>query len=107
MDLPSLLEKIVQRIVAECRPAKIILFGSHATGQGSPTSDLDLLVVAEGHVPKRQQAVALYRALRDIGMPKDIIVVRPDEFERYRDIVGTIIYPAAHGGRVLYDAQAA
>jgi hypothetical protein len=34
---------------------------------------------------------------------KDIIVVTPDEFERRKDIVGTVAYPAHHEGRVLYE----
>jgi len=39
-------------------------------------------------------------------LPKDIIVVTPDEVERYRDVVGGIIYPALREGRVLYERAA-
>lgn len=106
MKLQAVLQEVVKRIVAQCRPEKIILFGSRAKGQGGAASDIDLLVVTAANGSKRQLAVALHRALRDIGMPKDIIVVRPDEFERYRNVIGTIVYPAAHSGQVLYDRAA-
>ena len=102
----AVLDEAVRRIVAQCHPEKVILFGSQARGQGHVASDLDLLVVTGGSGSKRQQAVALYRALRDLGVPKDIVVIRPEEFERYRDVVGAIVYSAAHEGRVLYDRAA-
>lgn len=100
------LEEMVRRIVEACNPEKIILFGSHATGHARAGSDVDLLVVTRQGKSKREQAIALYRILWDVGVSKDLVVVRPEEFERYRDIVGTIIYPAAHQGKVLYERAA-
>lgn len=97
---------MVRRIVKACNPEKIILFGSHATGHASPGSDVDLLVVTERGESKRKQVVALYRILQEIDAPKDIVVVRPEEFERFRDIPGSIIYPAAQEGQVLYERAA-
>jgi predicted nucleotidyltransferase len=38
-------QTLVDRIVAKYSPEKIILFGSHATGNTSNDSDVDLLVV--------------------------------------------------------------
>jgi hypothetical protein len=38
-----------------------------------------------------------------MGIGKDIVVVTPDEFERRKDIVGTISYPAHHEGRILHE----
>ncbi len=37
------LDDIVQRLVAGYDPDRIILFGSHATGEGREGSDIDLL----------------------------------------------------------------
>ena len=94
------IENAVQRIVEQFHPVKIILFGSHARGSASPDSDVDLLVVmkVEG------QAVEIDLALSDRRFPLDLIVVTPEEFERYRDIAGHIVYPAVREGKVLYDA---
>lgn len=100
------LDEMVRRIVKECDPEKIILFGSHAAGRAGPGSDVDLLVVTRQGATRRKQAQALYRVLWDVGLPTDIIVVRPEDFERYRDVVGTIIYPAARQGKVLYEHAA-
>ncbi|MGH9847530.1 MAG: nucleotidyltransferase domain-containing protein [Blastocatellia bacterium] len=39
------IEDVCRRIAEEFKPEKIILFGSHAYGEPTPESDLDLLVV--------------------------------------------------------------
>ena len=96
----------MRRIVKACHPEKIILFGSHATGHARPDSDVDLLVVTQKGDSRRKVAMELYQLLWDVGVPKDIVVVRPEDFERYRDVVGTIIYPAVREGRVVYERAA-
>ncbi len=94
--------EMVRRIVERFDPEKIILFGSRARGDAGPDSDVDLLVVMEVDGSKREKAIEIGVALHDIRMSKEIIVVTPDEVERFRDIVGTIIYPAVREGRPLY-----
>ena len=98
--------EMVRRIVRQFAPEKIILFGSHARGTGGPDSDADLLVVMAVPGSKRKLAEEIDLALAGVGMPKDVIVVTPEEVERYRDIIGTIIYPAVHEGQVLYERGA-
>jgi predicted nucleotidyltransferase len=100
------LRDIVRRIVEVADPEKIILFGSAARGTMGPNSDLDLLVIKRGdyhHITAEQQ---IYRALRGIGYAKDIIVVTPEEVERYRDSFCLVLYPALREGRVIYDKEA-
>ena len=94
--------EMVRRIVERFDPEKIILFGSRARGDAGPDSDVDLLVVMEVDGSKRERQIEVRLALHDIGVSKDIIVVRPVEFEKRRDIVGTIIRPAVREGRLLY-----
>lgn len=95
----------VRQIVEGFAPEQIILFGSHARGTAGPNSDADLLVVMPVSGSKRRKAVEIDLALAEIGMPKDVIVVTPEEVERYRNVVGTIIYPALREGKVLYDRR--
>jgi len=98
----KLIREMVNRIVRRFEPEKVILFGSYATGKASPDSDVDLLVVMPIMGSKRKKAVEIGVALHDMGVAKDVIVVRPDEFEWRKDIIGTIEWPAAHEGKVLY-----
>jgi predicted nucleotidyltransferase len=98
--------EMVRRIVERFHPEKIVLFGSYARGNPTGDSDVDLLVVMQVTTSKRKQAAEIDVALADIGLPKDIIVVTPDEVERYRDVVGSIVYPAIREGKVLYEHAA-
>ena len=50
--------------------------------------------------------VAMDRALKGLGIARDIIVLTPEEFELDRDIPGTVARPASLEGKVLYDSAA-
>jgi uncharacterized protein len=105
-DTQAIIDEMVRRIVREFHPERIIVFGSRARGDAGPHSDVDLLIVMRDAAPKRQKAVAIYRLLAGIGLSKDIIIVTPDEIERFRDVPGTTIQPALREGRVLYERAA-
>ena len=96
------IDQMVQRIVVKFKPEKIVLFGSHSRGIAGKDSDVDLLVIMPVSGSKREKQIEIGVALHDIRVPKDIIVVTPEEVERRRDIVGTIIRPALREGKVLY-----
>lgn len=98
--------EMVRRIVSQFNPDKIILFGSHARGEAGPDSDVDLLVVMPPHGSKRERAIEMYGLLAGMGVPKDVIVVTPEEFELYRDAPGTVIRTARQEGKVLYERAA-
>jgi len=98
--------EMVRRIVAQFHPDKIILFGSHARGDATPDSDVDLLVVMPVEGSKRQKATEIDLAFADRTMPLDLIVVTPEDFERARYQIGSVLRPAALEGRVMYDRAA-
>jgi predicted nucleotidyltransferase len=96
------IQRMVRRIVRQFHPERVILFGSHARGNAGPDSDVDLLVVIPVEGQKHKKQVQIRVALHDISVPKDIIVTTPEDFEWRKEIPGTIEYPAAREGRVLY-----
>lgn len=87
------IDEAVKRIVEQFHPTKIILFGSRARAAAEPDSDVDLLVVMDVEGSKRRQAVEIDLTLSDRSFPLDLIVVTPEEFEKYRDVAGHILYP--------------
>ena len=105
-EYETALRETVDRIAAQFRPDKIILFGSWARGEGTLDSDADLLIVMPVADSKRQQAVQIDLALEGIGIPIDLIVVRPEDIETSRQTAGTIIAEALREGKVLYDRAA-
>ena len=101
-SVERLIDKMVRRIVKRFDPEKIILFGSHARGTAHPDSDVDLLIVMPVAGSKRKMQLELRMALHDVRVAKDVIVTTPEEFAWRKDVVGTIEYPAATEGKLLY-----
>lgn len=106
MVAESTLNEIVKRLVEQFEPTRIILFGSQARGTADDRSDVDLLVICPVTGRKRDLMVAMDRALSGLGIARDVIVLTPEEYERNREIPGTVARPAALEGRVLYDRAA-
>ena len=100
---PRVLDDVIRRIVKVAQPERIILFGSAARGEMGPHSDVDLLVVRDG-VHRREMAGRIYRGLVGVGAAVDVIVVTPDDLERYRDSHALIVRPALREGTVVYEA---
>jgi predicted nucleotidyltransferase len=96
------LTEVVHRIVEVAQPDRIILFGSAVRGKMGPNSDLDMLVVKSG-VHRRRLAQAIYRHLIGVGFPVDIVVVTPEDIDRYGNAIGLVLETALREGRVVYE----
>ena len=103
----EIINEMVRLIKDQIKPEKIILFGSYARGTAGPDSDVDLMVVMPLERGKRREKAAeIYQLLGGMGLPKDIIIVSPEDLVNYRDLLGTIIKPALEEGKILYDRAA-
>ncbi|MDI6750677.1 MAG: nucleotidyltransferase domain-containing protein [Rhodocyclaceae bacterium] len=101
------LRKAAERLAkAASQPAVVILFGSYARGDADAASDLDLLVVEETLTDKASEYLRLRQALGSLPSGVDILLMSRNEFERRRQVKGTVPYHASNEGRVLYDAAA-
>lgn len=98
------LREIVRRVVEVADPEQIVLFGSAAKGKMGFHSDVDLLVIKSGEYRRRRLAGRIYKNLRGVGEPVDLVVATPEEVERYRDTHALVIKPALREGRVVYAA---
>ncbi|MCK4342345.1 MAG: nucleotidyltransferase domain-containing protein [Phycisphaerae bacterium] len=93
-------------LVSPDYPGRIILFGSQARGTADARSDVDLLIICPVSGSRRELMVAMDRALKGLGIARDIVVLTPEEFEIDCHIPGTIARPAWQEGKVLYDSAA-
>ena len=100
---PGVPDDLVRRIVERFAPDKIILFGSLARGDAGPDSDIDLLVLFSEVDDPNTRAAELYASLADFPRPMDIVVSSSFRFERYRNVVNTVYWPASREGKVLYE----
>jgi uncharacterized protein len=99
----EMLSEIVRRVVEVAHPEKIILFGSAARGQMRSDSDVDLLVVKSG-VHRRKLASEIFMHLFDVKLSVDVVVVTPEDIERFGHSPALVIEPALREGKVVYAA---
>lgn len=99
---------MVQQIVDQFDPLRVVLFGSRARGDDREDSDVDLLVVVRDPLTARERrelTIAMRVAVRGSGLPKDILVTTPAGIEASRAQAATVIGPALREGVVLYTRE--
>lgn len=103
MITDAVVKAMTQCIVERFAPERIIAFGSWARGEHDTDSDIDFLVVMPYKGSKRENQVAIRRALKDFTVPKDIIVTDSEELSQKQKINGLIFRAAVSEGVVLYE----
>ncbi len=100
---PEILDEITRRIVKAVHPVKIVMFGSYAWGQPTVDSDLDLFVIVRSSdEPAYRRAREIYRSLRGIVVPVDVVVQTHDEVERSRKVITSLARKVMEEGKVLH-----
>jgi len=98
------IQQICQRIAERFKPEKVILFGSHAYGQPTPESDIDLLVVMNFEGSPIQQAIKISREL-GLVTPLDLLVRTPEQIEERLRIEDPFMREIVEHGKVIYEAN--
>jgi len=100
------IERIIKRIAEGYQPLRVILFGSHAWGDPTEDSDIDLLIIKETSDRFIDRWVAVRELIADPHRrtPVEPIVMTPEELDRriargdqfFREIVtkGKLLYAA-------------
>ena len=99
----DVLARVVQQIVGQFRPDRVILFGSHACGTPTFDSDVDLLVVMDTSEPLGRCAARVAAAV-DHPFPLDIIVRTPAALAAAYGRGATFATEVLTRGVVLYEA---
>lgn len=98
------IQRLVNKIVAEYDPEKIILFGSYAWGEPTPDSDVDLFVVKASIENRHKRQIKLERKLYPPEMAFDLFVYTPEEVEERLELGDFFIRDIVTKGKVIYGA---
>jgi predicted nucleotidyltransferase len=82
---------------------QVILFGSLASGNATPRSDADILIIVENspHERPRDRVPEMLRALSPLPCPIDLFVLTCDEMDRYRSEGSPLVRVALTSGIAL------
>ncbi len=98
------IRQVCRRIAQHYQPEKIILFGSHAYGQPTPDSDLDLLVVMPFEGGYFHQAARIRQHL-GLPIPMDLLVRTPEQLQNRLEMGDSFMQEIIARGKVMYEAE--
>ncbi len=104
MTTDETINLLVKKIVTAVHPIQIILFGSVVRHGLLPDSDIDVMVVMPSGTHRRHTAQELYRQIKGLKVPFDIIVVTPDDLKQHKDNIGLIYGKIIREGKEVYAA---
>ena len=97
------IKTLVDQIVTQFKPEKVILFGSHAYGNPAKDSDVDLLVVMEFKGNSALKAAEILNATNP-NFPIDMIVRTPEQVRKRMELGDFFILDVIEKGEILYEA---
>jgi len=97
-EIKNVAERIGRQIDAE----QVILFGSHARGEATEYSDVDLLIIAQSDLPRFKRSRVLYKSLVPYPFGMDLLVYTPDEIEQGRRSPLSFVSTALREGKTVY-----
>jgi len=100
-----MLEEIVRRLVDDCQPERVYLFGSRARGNAGADSDYDIMVVvAQSDQPAYRRAQRAHTLIWDLGAAADILVWTRDAFDSRVHLRASLPATITREGQLLYAA---
>ena len=96
--------ELLDGVIAQFDPVKVIVFGGQARGDAGPDSDWDLLVIVDDDTPSEKVTLrAGFEATRAYRRAADVVPVRASTFAYKRDVVNSLSWLADQEGVVVYE----
>jgi predicted nucleotidyltransferase len=104
--MDEVIKKIVDLLIKEYHPDKIILFGSYAYGKPTEDSDIDLLIIKESDKKRKIDRFVEVQSLiysEEARIPVSPLVLTKEELEERLSIGDDFIEEIITKGKVLYE----
>ena len=99
------IEKLIELILQVLSPEKIILFGSYATGKYKEESDIDLMILLNKKIDRKEKQKKMYELRTlffDYGFVVNLILNSVTHFNDYKNYIGSINYSVNKYGKELW-----
>ena len=104
------IKEVTDIIVEEIQPEKVLMFGSYASGTPDNNSDIDIIVVVNKELEKKERTEDVVRlnmktALPNLMFPKDFKMYSLKEFRRLKENKYSFLGSVLKNAKVLYERQ--
>lgn len=96
------LEKIINYAALIAEPEKIILFGSMINGNANVHSDVDLLIISESNINKKEAATKIRNHANQYSLKTDILIYSLSELEKELNFPNSFIAAIHKSGKIVY-----
>ncbi len=105
IKINPIIQKIVEKLIKEYNPIKIILFGSYTKGTVHRDSDIDLLIIKQTEKRPVDRFVEVKKMLYNPSLktPLSPIVLTPKELETRITLGDTFFKEIIEEGVILYE----
>jgi predicted nucleotidyltransferase len=101
-DFEKEIQNITHQIIEKYKPEKIILFGSAARGERNLYSDADFLIIKKETPLYGADRIRELSRIIDRKIPVDLLIYRPEEFEKRLKMGDPFLKSILKEGKVLY-----
>jgi len=101
-DVEKEIQNITQQIIEKYKPEKVILFGSAARGKPNLDSDVDFLIIKKETPLYGADRIRELSRMIDRNIPLDLLIYRPEEFQKRLQMGDPFLKSVLKEGKVLY-----
>ena len=102
IDCEKEIQSITAQIIEKYKPEKIILFGSAVHGRMTFDSDGDLLIIKKDTSLYGVDRIRELSKIIDRNVPVDLLIYRPEEFEKRLKMGDPFLKAVMKEGKDLY-----
>lgn len=102
MELTNTLKNIIHYAVQVTEPEEVILFGSMANGTADVFSDVDLLIIVENAIGKKEAIARIKNHVTQFSLKTDVLIYSRSEFEREITVTNSFLSAIKKTGKIVY-----
>ncbi|HSI77231.1 MAG TPA: nucleotidyltransferase domain-containing protein [Lunatimonas sp.] len=96
------LDNLVRYVVYTTEPEEVVLFGSMVNGSADVFSDIDLLVIVENEINKKEAISRIRSYASQFALKTDVLIYSPSELEKEISIPNGFINAIQKTGKIVF-----
>lgn len=105
MKLKNTIEKIINYAAYVTEPQKIIIFGSMAIDTANVFSDLDLLIISDNSINRKEACVRIKSYASQFCLKTDVLIYSEQELENAHKSPNSFLEAVYKSGKIVFKKE--